>query len=60
MAESKISAGEKQLADLYREAVDRHLKMVKEYDPAKAEAIDQEIAKIKKWLTEFEGKDVRK
>ncbi|MES0349149.1 MAG: helix-turn-helix domain-containing protein [Desulfobacteria bacterium] len=60
IAESKISKGEKQLADLYREALDRHLKMAKEYDPAQAKAIDQEIAKIKKWLTEFEGKDVRK
>ena len=60
IAEHKISKGEKQLADLYREALDRHLKMAKEYDPAQAKAIDQEIAKIKKWLTEFEGKDVRK
>jgi transposase-like protein len=60
MAESKISTGEKQLADMYREALDRHLKMAKEYDPEKAKAIDQEIAKIKKWLTEFEGKNVGK
>lgn len=60
IAESKITAGEKQLADLYREALERHLKMAKEYDPAKAAAIDQEIAKIKKWLTEFEGKGAHK
>ena len=58
MAESKINQGERQLADLYREAMSRHLKMAKEYDPKKAKAVDQEIAKIKQWLTEFEGKDV--
>jgi transposase-like protein len=58
IAESKISQGEKQLADLYREAMDRHLKKAKEYDPQKAQAIDQEIEKIKKWLTEFEGQGV--
>jgi hypothetical protein len=58
IAESKINRGEKQLADLYREALDRHLRVAKEYDPEKAKAIDQEIMKIKKWLTEFEGKNV--
>jgi transposase-like protein len=60
IAQSKISKGEKQLADLYRDALNRHLKKAKEYDPEKAKAIDEEIAKIKKWLTEFEGKDVGK
>jgi transposase-like protein len=58
IAQSKISKGEKQLADLYREALTLHLKKVKEYDPKQAKEIDQEIGKIKKWLTEFEGKDV--
>jgi len=58
IAQSKISKGEKQLADLYREALNRHLKKAKEYDPEKSKAIDEEIGKIKKWLTEFEGKDV--
>lgn len=58
MAESKITKGETQLADLYREAMNRHLKKAKEYDPRKAQAIDQEIAKIKKWLTEYEGKGI--
>jgi transposase len=58
IAEHKITQGETQLADLYREAMNRHLKKAKEYDPRKAQAIDQEIAKIKKWLTEYEGKGV--
>ncbi|UCD87096.1 MAG: helix-turn-helix domain-containing protein, partial [Desulfobacterales bacterium] len=57
IAKNKISKGEKQLADLYQEALNRHLKKVKEYDPDKAKAIDQEIEKIKKWLTEFEGQE---
>jgi hypothetical protein len=58
MAEHKITKGETQLADLYREAMNRHLKKAKEYDPRKAQAIDREIAKIKKWLEEYEGKGV--
>jgi hypothetical protein len=58
IAEHKIRRGETQLADLYREAMNRHLKKAKEYDPKKAQAIDKEIAKIKKWLTEYEGKGV--
>lgn len=58
IAESKITQGETQLADLYREAMNRHLKKAKEYDPRKAQAIDREIAKINKWLTEYEGKGV--
>jgi transposase-like protein len=58
IAESKITHGETQLADLYREAMNRHLKKAKEYDPRKAQAIDLEIAKIKKWLNEYEGKGV--
>jgi transposase-like protein len=57
IAKNKISKGEKQLADLYQEALNRHLKKVKEYDPDKTKAIDQEIEKIKKWLTEFEGQE---
>jgi transposase len=58
IAEHKINKGETQLADFYREAMNRHLKKAKEYDPRKAQAIDQEIAKIKKWLTEYESKGV--
>jgi len=58
IAESKITHGETQLADLYREAMNRHLKKAKEYDPRKAQAIDREIAKITKWLNEYEGKGV--
>ena len=58
IAESKITQGETQLADLYREAMNRHLKKAKEYDPRKAQAIDREIAKINKWLNEYEGKGV--
>lgn len=58
IAQHKITQGETQLADLYREAMDRHLKKAKEYDPRKAQAIDEEIAKIKKWLTEYESKGV--
>jgi hypothetical protein len=37
--------------------MNQHLKKAKEYDPGKAMAIDQEIEKIKKWLTEFEGRE---
>ena len=58
IAENKITQGETQLADLYREAMNRHLKKAKEYDPRKAQAIDREIAKINKWLNEYEGKGV--
>ena len=58
MASSKISKGERQLADLYREALDRHLKKAKEYSPEKANKIDQEIAKIKQWLDTFDKKHV--
>ncbi|MGD9022259.1 MAG: helix-turn-helix domain-containing protein [Deltaproteobacteria bacterium] len=57
IAKNKIGKGEKQLADLYQEAMNQHLKKAKEYDPGKAMAIDQEIEKIKKWLTEFEGRE---
>lgn len=60
MAASKISKGERQLADLYREALNQHLKKAKEYSPEKAKEIDQEIVKIKKWLDEFDRKHVGK
>ncbi len=58
IATSKISTGEKQLARLYREALNRHLNKAKEYNPEKAKEIDQEIGKIKKWLDEFDRKHV--
>ena len=58
MASSKISKGEKQLAVQYREAMDRHLKRAKEYDPEKSKEIDQEMVKIRKWLEEFDKKHV--
>ncbi|NVM23164.1 MAG: hypothetical protein HWN68_15440 [Desulfobacterales bacterium] len=60
VATSKISRGERQLADLYREAVNHHLKKAKEYGPEKAEKIDEEIIKIEKWLEEFDRKHVRR
>ena len=56
LATTKINKGETQLADLYREAVNRHLKKAKEYGPEKSPEIDQEITKIKKWLDEFDNK----
>lgn len=56
LATSKISKGERQLADLYREALNRHLQKAREYGPDKSEEIDQEITKIKKWLDEFDKK----
>ena len=58
LATSKISKGERQLADLYREALDQHLQKAKEYGPEKSEEIDQEITKIKKWLDEFDKEHV--
>ena len=58
MASNKISKGEKQLAQLYREALDRHLRRAKQYSPDKSEEIDAEIAKITKWLTEFDKRHV--
>jgi len=58
LATSKISKGERQLADLYREALDRHLQKAKEYGPEKSKEIDQEIAKIKEWLDEFDKEHV--
>lgn len=60
MATSKISKGEKQLANLYREALTRHLHKAKQYAPEKSEEIDQEIAKIKAWLDEFDRRHVRR
>jgi hypothetical protein len=58
MATNKISKGEKQLANLYREALTRHLQKAKQYSPEKAEEIDQEIAKIRSWLDEFDKRHV--
>ncbi|MBW1740717.1 MAG: helix-turn-helix domain-containing protein [Deltaproteobacteria bacterium] len=58
LATIKISKGEKQLADLYREALNRHLQKAKEYSPEKAQEIDLAIGKIKKWLDEFDKKHV--
>jgi len=58
IATSKINTGEQQLARLYREALNRHLKKAKQYDPEKSKEIDQEIGKIKKWLYEFDRKYV--
>jgi len=58
MATNKISKGEKQLANLYREALTRHLQKAKQYSPEKSEEIDQEIAKIKTWLDEFDKRHV--
>ncbi len=58
LASSKTNKGERQLAVLYREALNRHLQKAKEYGPEKSKEIDQEIAKIKKWLEEFDKKHV--
>jgi DNA-directed RNA polymerase subunit F len=58
MASNKISKGEKQLAKLYREALDRHLRRAKQYNPEKSEEIDAEINKIRKWLDEFDKRHV--
>ncbi len=58
LARNKISKGERQLAGLYREALNRHLQKAKEYGPEKSQEIDQEIANIKKWLEEFDKKHV--
>jgi hypothetical protein len=58
MATNKISKGEKQLALLYRDALNRHLKKAKEYSPEKSEEIDQEIKKIRSWLDEFDKRHV--
>jgi hypothetical protein len=58
MASNKISKGEKQLAQYYREALDRHLRRAKQYDPEKSKEIDAEITKIRKWLDEFDKRHV--
>ena len=60
MATNKISKGEKQLALLYRDALNRHLRKAKEYSPEKSEEIDQEIEKIRSWLDEFDKRHVGK
>jgi hypothetical protein len=48
LASSKTNKGERQLAVLYGEALNRHLQKAKEYGPEKSQEIDQEIANIKK------------
>jgi transposase-like protein len=58
MATNKISHGEKQLAQQYREALDRHLRRAKAFSPEKSEEIDAEIGKITKWLEEFDKQHV--
>ena len=54
----KIQKGEKQLAELYRDALDGHLQKAKEYDPEKSEQIKKEMTKIQKWLNDFDEKHV--
>ena len=56
VATSKITKGEKQLADLYQEAVNQHLEKAKAYNPDKANEIDEEIDRIQKWLNTFDKK----
>lgn len=58
LANQKINKGEKQLAELYREALDRHLQKAKEYDTEKTAEIDEEISKIRKWLDDFDKRHV--
>jgi len=58
MATNKISHGEKQLAQQYREALDRHLRRAKAFSPEKSEEIDAEIDKITKWLEEFDKQHI--
>ncbi len=55
----KISKGEGELADLSVEALKMNLQKAREYGPDKSQEIDQEeIAKIKKWLDEFDKRHV--
>jgi len=55
----KISKGEGELADLNVEALKMNLQKAREYSPDKSQEIDQEeIAKIKKWLDEFDKRHV--
>jgi transposase-like protein len=54
IASSKIGDGERQLRDLYREALNRHLQKAKEYGPEKS----QEVDKFKEWLDEFDKRHV--
>lgn len=58
LATHKIEKGEKQLADLYRDALQGHLKKAKQYDPEKTEEIKQEMTKIEKWLDDFDKRYV--
>lgn len=56
----KISKGEGELVDLNAEALKLNLQEGKGYGPDKSQEIDQEeIAKIKKWLDEFDEKHVQ-
>ncbi len=43
LASSKTNKGERQLAVLYGEALNRHLQKAKEYGPEKSKEIDQEL-----------------
>jgi len=58
LASHKIQKGEKQLAVLYREALDGHLRKAKEYNPENSKEISQEMSKIQKWLDTFDKKHV--
>ena len=55
----RISKGEGELAALTKEAVKLKLQKAREYVPVKPQEIDQEeIAKMKKWLDQFDKKYV--
>jgi transposase len=58
LASHKIQKGEKQLAELYREALDGHLRKAREYNPENSKEISQEMSKIQKWLDTFDKKHV--
>jgi transposase-like protein len=60
LATHKIQKGERQLADLYRDALQGHLQRAKVYDPEKSEEVDEKMTKIKKWLDEFDRKHTAK
>ncbi len=60
MATSKISKGEKELARMYRDALNRHLKKAKAYSPEKSAEIDLEIQKIQTWLDDFDKRHLGK
>jgi transposase-like protein/DNA-directed RNA polymerase subunit F len=58
LATHKIEKGEKQLAQLYREALQRHLQKAQKYSPERSEEINQEMSKIQTWLDDFDKKHV--